>query len=115
MTVRSPAVCRAVGCPKPRPGGAANEGAASSGDSWRGTVRLLLDCPDVDARDQDALRRVTGWRRLGRIEEVWPATLAASHLGEVGEDWQPGSDDNEPCVGRPHLSADFPVDFGSSE
>jgi hypothetical protein len=28
---------------------------------------LLLGCPDVDARDQDALRRPLGWHRLGRL------------------------------------------------
>jgi hypothetical protein len=45
-------------------------------------VRLLLDCPGVGARDQDALRRVLGWRKLGRIEEVWLDVLARQHLGE---------------------------------
>jgi hypothetical protein len=56
---------------------------AHPADAWRDTVRLLLDCPGVDARDQDALRRVLGWRKLGRIEEVWLAVLVRQHLGDV--------------------------------
>jgi hypothetical protein len=51
-------------------------------DVWRGTVQLLLGCPGLDARDQDALRRVLGWHRLGRVEEVWLGVLAERHLGE---------------------------------
>jgi hypothetical protein len=46
-------------------------------------VRLLLDCPGIDACDQDTLRRVLGWRKLGRIEEVWLDMLAGQHLGEI--------------------------------
>jgi hypothetical protein len=54
-------------------------------DVWLTTVRLLLDCPDVDRRDRIGLHKVAGWKKLGRAEEAWLARLAAQHLGEVGE------------------------------
>ncbi len=90
MTARNQTATRPGGRPLSRQRHAEDRvGPPVDPDAWRSTVRLLLDCPGIEARERMWLHKVAGWRKLGRAEESWLATLAAQHSGEAGAAFEP--------------------------